>query len=156
MAGSSMAYFILKQLPMVPPNVYQSSIPWLGQDRLADWIRLRVLELSFTARDIEALARDLGYDGPPFGWDEERRALIRAELDALYFHLYGLDQSEVRHVLDSFDALQRREEKPLNFGEFRTRKLILQRYEAMAEAIETGKPYQTVLDPPPGKGPRHG
>jgi hypothetical protein len=105
---------------------------------------------------MEAFARDLGDHGLPFSWDEERRALIRAELDALYFHLYGLDLGEVEHVLSTFDALQRREEKPINFGEFRTKRLILRRYEAMTEAIGTGKPYQTILDPPPGKGPRHG
>ena len=57
--------------------------------------------------------------------------------------------------MDSFDALRRREEKPQNFGEFRTKRLILERYDAMAEAIRIGKPYQTILDPPPGHGPRH-
>ena len=47
--------------------------------------------------------------------------MIRAELDAAYFHLYGLERDEVEHVMDSFDALRRREEKPQNFGEFRTK-----------------------------------
>ena len=28
--------------------------------------------------------RDLGYDGPPFVWNEEERATCRARLDALY------------------------------------------------------------------------
>ena len=42
-----------------------------------------------------------------------------------------------------------------DFGEFRTKRLILERYDAMAEAIRTGVPYQTILDPPPGHGPRH-
>jgi len=57
--------------------------------------------------------------------------------------------------MDSFDALRRREEKPQNLGEFRTKRLILERYDAMSEATRTGEPYQTVLDPPPGHGPRH-
>ncbi|MGH3398096.1 MAG: hypothetical protein ACRDPO_25760, partial [Streptosporangiaceae bacterium] len=61
----------------------------------------------------------------------------------------------VDHVMDSFEALRRREEKPQNFGEFRTKRLILERYEAMAEAERTGTAYQTILDPPPGQGPRH-
>ena len=113
------------------------------------------LELDYTSWDIEAFARDMHDDGPPFRWDEERRTLIRAELDAAYFHLYGLERDEVDHVMDSFDALIRREEKPQNFGEFRTKRLILERYDAMTEAIRTGVPYQTILDPPPGHGPRH-
>jgi hypothetical protein len=104
---------------------------------------------------MEAFARDLGDGGSPFKWEERRRTLIRAELDAAYFHLYGLEHDEVEHVMDSFDALRRREEKPQNFGEFRTQRLILERYDAMAEAARTGKPYQTILDPPPGQGPRH-
>ena len=50
--------------------------------------------------------------------------MIRAELDAAYFHLYGLERDEVEHVMDSFDR-QAREEEPQNFGEFRTKRLIL-------------------------------
>ena len=57
--------------------------------------------------------------------------------------------------MNSFEALRRREEKPQYFGEFRTKRLILDRYDRMSEAIRTGEPYQTVLDPPPGHGPRH-
>jgi hypothetical protein len=104
---------------------------------------------------MEPFARDLGDSGPPFRWDEYRRTLTRAELDAAYFQLYGLERDEVEHVMDSFDALRRREEKPQNFGEFRTKRLILERYDAMTEAARTGVPYRTVLDPPPGHGPRH-
>ena len=81
-AGTSMAYFVLKQLPTLPPSAYQSPAPWLGQTASAVWIRQRVLELSFTAWDMQAFAQDLGDEGPPFRWDEERRFAMRAELDA--------------------------------------------------------------------------
>jgi len=156
MAGATMNYFILKQLPVLPPTSYHSPVRWLGPVAvLEEWVRDRVLELSFTAWDMEAFARDLGDDGPPFRWDEGRRTLIRAELDAAFFHLYGLERDEVEHVMNSFDALRRREEKPQNFGEFRTKRLILERYDAMTEAARDGVTYQTVLDPPPGQGPRH-
>ena len=154
-AGSGMTYFIVKQLPVLPYEAYQAPASWLVGDAPTQWIRRRVLELSFTAWDMEAFARDLGDDGPPFRWDEERRTIIRAELDAAYFHLYGLDRDEAEHVMDSFDALRRREEKPQIFDEFRTKRLILDRYEAMAEAARTGGSYWTILDPPPGQGPRH-
>ena len=46
----------------------------------------RVLELTYTAWDLEGFARDCGYDGPPFRWDEERRFMLRCELDAAFFH----------------------------------------------------------------------
>ena len=152
-AGTSLKYYLVKQLPALPPEAYRAPTPWLSS--AADWIRQRVLELSFTAWDMQEFARDLGDDGPPFRWDVERRTYIRAELDAAYFHLYGLERDEVEHVMESFDALRRREEKPQNFGEFRTKRLILERYDALAEAVHTGEPYQTILDPLPGYGPRH-
>ena len=96
---------------------------------------------------------DLGDNGPPFRWDEERRTLIRAELDAAYFHLYGIERDDVEHVMDSFDAQRaRRSRRPSGVPH---QGLILERYDAMAEATRTGEPYQTILDPPPGHGPRH-
>jgi hypothetical protein len=83
----------------------------------------------------------------------ERRELIRAELDAAMFHVYGLTRPEVEHVLDSFFVVRKYEER--DHGEFRTKRLVLDRYDAMTEAARTGHPYQTALDPPPGHGPRH-
>jgi hypothetical protein len=154
-AGTSIKYYLVKQFPVLHPQAYEAPAPWLNHATAADWIRLRVIELSFTSWDMEAFARDHEDESPPFQWDEERRTLIRAELDAAYFHLYRLKRDEVEHVMDSFAVLRRREEKPQNFGEFRTKRLILERYDAMAEATRTGKLYQTILDPPPGHGPRH-
>lgn len=68
-------------------------------------------------------------------------------------HLYGLTPSEVEHVLDSFFVVRKNEERA--YGEFRTRWLVLERYDAMADAARTGQPYAPACDPPPGHGPRH-
>jgi len=62
---------------------------------LREWARQRVLELTYTANDLEGFARDLGDGGTPFRWDEERRFRIRAELDAAFFHLYGIERDDV-------------------------------------------------------------
>jgi len=85
--GLNLNFFIMKQLSVLPPTLVEP----LSSVRLG--IRLnclisRSLELTYTAWDLEPFARDCGYDGPPFIWDEERRFLIRAELDAAFFHLY--------------------------------------------------------------------
>lgn len=72
---------------------------------------MRVLELSYTAWDLLPYARDLGDDRPPFRWNEERRALLRAELDAAYLHLYGLDRGDAEHVIDSFFVVRKNEER---------------------------------------------
>jgi hypothetical protein len=153
LAGMHLTYGYLNQLPVLPPHAYLEPVRWLGGTAPAGWVRERVLELAYTAWDMEPFARDLGDGGPPFHWDQERRAMIRAELDAAYFHLYGLDRREVEHVMESFDTLCRREQREM--GEFRTKRLILDRYDSLAVAARSGAAYQTILDPPPGHGPRH-
>lgn len=115
---------------------------------MKDWVSARVVELSYTAHDLRAFAADMGYQGAPFRWDEERRFLLRAELDAAYFHLYGLERDDVEHVMDSFPIVRRRDEARYD-GEYRTKWQILEIYDAMADAARTGVPYETLLDPPP-------
>lgn len=150
--GTSMAYFIVKQLPILPPYVYDKAVPWLG-GTIAAWIRQRVLELSYTTQDMELFAQDLADAGLPFRWDEERRFVMRAELDAVFFHLYGVDRDDVEYIIDTFPIVKRKDEK--RYGTYRTKESILQVYDAMADAVRIGRSYQTILDPPPGHGPRH-
>jgi hypothetical protein len=106
-----------------------------------------VVELCYTAWDLEGFAKDCGYDGPPFRWDEARRFRLRCELDAAYFHLYGLARADVSYIIDTFPIVKRKDEA--NFGTYRTRDQILAIYDAMQTAIATGTAYQTLLDPPP-------
>ena len=150
-AGISFKYFLIKQLPVLAPGTYDESARWATDGTLAEWIEPRVQELSYTAWDMQPLAWDLGDDGPPFVWDEKRRFKIRAELDAAFFHLYGIVRDDVDYIMDSFRAF--RNNDPERFA--RTKALILEIYDAMTVAMETGEPYQTILDPPPGHGPRH-
>jgi hypothetical protein len=103
--------------------------------------------LTYIAWDLEPFARDVGYDGPPFRWEPGRRSLLRAELDAAFFHLYSISHGDADYILDSFPIVRKNDEKA--YGEYRTKRVILEIYDAMAEATRTGKPYQTRLDPPP-------
>ena len=73
--------------------------------------------------------------------------LLRAELDALMFRLYGIERDDVDYILDTFPIVKRKDEAA--FGEYRTKRLILERFDAMAEAETAGREYETVLDPPP-------
>ena len=77
-------------------------------------------------------ARDLGYKGPPFIWNDEERRHLRARLDALYFHLYGLSKEDAEYILSTFPIVQREDEA--QFGSYRTRDLIL----AYMNALEAG------------------
>jgi hypothetical protein len=131
-----------------------------------NWIAMRVVELTYTAWDLEAFGIDCGYAGSPFRWEEDRRRLLRAELDAAFFHLYLGTPDEwerdaspalkaklptprhaVDHIMDTFPIVERKDVE--EHGTYRTKDTILAIYDEMAEAIRTGKPYQTRLDPPP-------
>ena len=151
MAGSNLTYGYVMQWPVLAPRTYEEFPSWNTEHPLNSWIESRVLELCYTAHDLAPFAVDIGDDGPPFRWNKERRFAMRGELDAAFFHMYGIERDDVVYVMDSFRAFQNNDRDRFN----RTKELILQVYDAMAEAMRTGEPYQTILDPPPGRGPRH-
>jgi hypothetical protein len=97
LGGTNMTFGYFKQFPILPPDKYTEA-------DLA-FIVPRVLELTFTAHDLTGWAQDLGYNGPPFAFDLDRRAVLRAELDAYYARLYRLDQDELRYILDPKDVM---------------------------------------------------
>jgi len=146
LGGNHPRFFTFYQLPVVPPDQYHLGCPWSGSPYL-DWITPRVVELSYTAWDLQPFAQDCGYDGPPFRWDEERRFLLRCELDAAYFHLYAIARDDVDYIMETFPIVKCKDEAA--HGEYRTKRVILEIYDAMQRAIETGQSYQTLLDPPP-------
>ena len=84
--GTNMNFYLVRQLPAPRPEVYRRRFD--STSTFADFILPRVLELTYTATDMRAFAKDCGYDGEPFLWDEERRFRLRCELDALCFGLY--------------------------------------------------------------------
>lgn len=131
--GTHLTYGYLNQFPIVPPSAYDEAALAL--------IVPRVLELTYTSHSMAPFARDLGYEGPPFAWDEDRRAQLRAELDAWYALAYGLTRDELRYVLDpkdvmgedypseTFRVLQKNE--IARHGEYRTRRLVLAAYDEL-------------------------
>lgn len=150
--GVNLNFFFVKQFPVLPPDAYT--------DADLAFIVTRVLELTYTAHDLKAWAEDLGYSGPPFPFDPDRRAMLRAELDAYYARLYSLTRDELRYILDptdvmgpdypseTFRVLKNKEEK--EFGEHRTGKWVLREFDRMVLAEASGKPYESLLDPLPG------
>ena len=149
LGGINLTYGYISQIPVFSPTSYESKCSWsLDVSTLLDWLLPRALELTYTAWDLEPFARDCGYAGPPFRWDEERRFLLRAELDAAFFHLYGLNRDDTAYILDTFPIVRRKDEAKYN-GEYKTKTTILEIYDALAESTRTGQPYQTRLSPPP-------
>lgn len=133
--GINLNFFLVEQFPVLSsPAACDQPAPWDRSLRVGDWLLCRVLELTYTACDLDGFASDLDYDGPPFSWEEERRAILRAELDACFFHLYGLERDEVDYVMGTFPIVERHDNE--RFGEYRTKRLILECYDAMAKAAD--------------------
>jgi hypothetical protein len=145
-AKGGMSFFIVKQLAFPVPADFEASPPWHASVRLGAWLAARATELTHTSWLTAPFARDAGFDAP-FKWLPERRFKIQCEIDAAVFHLYGLSEDEVEHVMDSFRLVRDSDEE--KYGHYRTKALILDVYRRMAEAIATGVPYETIVDPPP-------
>jgi hypothetical protein len=136
--GTHLNFFIVEQLPVHSPEFYTES-------RLA-FITPKVLELTYTSHSLAPFARDLGHDGPPFAWDEDRRAHLRADLDAFYARAYGLTRDELRYILDpadvkgpdypseTFRVLKEKEIR--QYGEYRTGRLVLAAWDRMEASGE--------------------
>jgi SOS-response transcriptional repressor LexA len=147
LGGTTLNYFILKQLPILPPNTFDAPCTWDSGGTVGDWIRPRVLELSYTARDLASFAQDLDYMGSPFVWDPGRRFLLRCELDAAFFQLYGVSREDLDYILDTFPIVRAHDED--RYGEYCTKRVILEIYDALAEAAAAGRAYRSRLEPPP-------
>lgn len=127
--GTHLAFFTMEQLPVLPPDSYTKRAAWDGA-ALGDWLRTQIVELVYTSWDLRPFALELGWTGPPFFWDERRRPLIRAQIDAAFFHLYGLDRRDVEHVMDSFWTVRDRDIR--EHGTYRTKESVVGAFDAMA------------------------
>jgi len=137
--GQTLNLFILEQLPVILPDHYTTTC--FGPKTAAEIVQAAVLELTYTAHDMAPFARDMGHVDaagevlPPFPWDEARRLHLRAKLDALYFHLYGVtNRDDVRYVYSTFPIVERQEQEA--YGCYRSRELCL----AYMNALAAGRP----------------
>lgn len=164
--GTSLTYFYLKQFPLPSPAFFAPAAPWRADTTIAKWLLPRIVELTYTAWDLEPFAVDCGYAGLPFVWDDERRLLLRAEVDAAFFHLYlgapdewsrnasdalksalPTPRHAVSHIMETFPIVKKKDIE--SFGTYRTKDTILEIYDSMSTAILTGQLYHTRLSPPP-------
>ncbi|MGC4768891.1 Eco57I restriction-modification methylase domain-containing protein [Micromonospora sp. DT44] len=153
-SGVHMALMTWKQLPVPEPKVLEPHAPF---------ILVRVLELVYTAYDMVPLARDLGDRGEPFCWDETRRTQIRAELDAYFFHLYGIKRDDVDYIMETFQTANGglKHNEIAKYGSYRTKDLMLAEFDRMTAVglsatspLIDGQNYVSALRLPPGSGPR--
>lgn len=138
--GTHLKFFTMRQVP-VPTWETMRQFPF-------DFVH-RVAELVCTSDEMRPLLSSVDPALDLFGWDEERRFLIRCELDAAYFHLYGLNREDVQYVMEEFPILRRQDEAQYN-GDYRTRDQILLVYDQIAAARNEGARWESPLVPKPG------
>lgn len=101
-------FFIVEQLPVLPPDAYADRCPWSKRETLEHWISERVLKLSCTAEDMIPLAKACAFKGSRGDgvhiWKEQERAALRAELDAAFFLLYGVERDDAEYMLSTFSS----------------------------------------------------
>lgn len=76
-----------------------------------------------------------------------RHSSFRSELDAAYFHLYGIEREDIDYIMDTFPIVKRKDEA--KYDEYGTKRVILEMNDQMKAVMESGGEYQTWLDPPP-------
>lgn len=141
--GTHLKYFTMRQLPMVLPDTVNAVPRWSTQS-WSVWIRRRVLLLVVDNDEMSSLAADFGVGVRPDVWDLTRRSGIQAEINAAFFHLYGVERDDVDYIMETFPIVKRKDVAA--HGEYRTKRLILATYDAMADAERSGVPYVSPFD----------
>lgn len=140
--GKSMNFFYVKQFPVLTPDQIPSTMQWQ--------IVKRVAELCYFNHDMDGWAEELWEEmseeqraelpqlgaQQPWVYNPERRAILQAELDAIFAHLYGLDTEDLRYILDPEDICGKgcinetfrvlKDNELRQYGEYRTKRLVLE------------------------------
>src|SRR5690625_585999 len=138
-SGMNMSFYLVNQFPVLPPVSYSTY--------LLTFVSSRVMELSITSLDFCASSMPPNTTALPSRWNANRRFWLRAELDALYFHLYGIERDDVDYIMETFPIVKRKDEE--KYGCYRTKDAILEIYDEMARCRAESREYETRLDPPP-------
>ncbi|MFR4080567.1 MAG: Eco57I restriction-modification methylase domain-containing protein [Prevotella sp.] len=140
--GINMSTFFVKQFPVLTPD----QIPSAMQRQIVK----RVAELCYFNHDMDGWASELWDEmneeqraelpqlgaQQPWIYNPERRAILQAELDAIFAHLYGLNTEELRYILDPEDVCGKgcinetfrvlKDNEIRLYGEYRTKRLVLE------------------------------
>jgi hypothetical protein len=111
LGGTNTNFFLVGQWPIASPEFFRGFLPWDPNVAILDWLTPRVRRLNSP------------------GWSDVDRDGLRAELDAAFFHLYGITRDDADYILDTFPIVKRKDEAA--YGEYRTKRLILEAYDRL-------------------------
>ena len=124
LGGTNLTFNYMQQLPLPPPEVIHEERAW-SDSSILNWIGDRVRYLNV-------------------GVAQPGRREILAEVDAAFFHLYGVQREDIDYIMESFPIVKRKDIS--EFGDYRTKHLILDIYDAISESALTGRSYQSTLN----------
>lgn len=131
--------YIIEQIPVVSASAADSTL--LGTKTASAIINEAVLELTYTSENMASFAQDMGYVDNfggvlrPFAWDNSRRIMLRAKLDAVFFCLYGItDREDVEYIYSTFPIVEKNE--LIEHNRYISRDMCL----AWINALKAGKP----------------
>ncbi len=78
---------------------------------------------------MRPLAEAAGMAPPLHKWNAAERVELMAELDAAFFHLYGILRDDVQYILGTFRGLSQEDESATAF--FRSNGGILEAYDRL-------------------------
>ena len=143
LGGVNLTYNYVQQLPIPTPDQLWLPAAWNRDSPVINWLRERAALLSYAARDLSAVGKEAGLM-QPCAFDPVGRSMIRAEIDAAVFHLFGVGRAEVDHIMETFPIVKRKDEAA--FGSYRTKDLILEVYDAMQASMDSGQPYLSAFE----------
>ena len=88
--------------------IYQLPVPRLTESDPRFWpIVTRAARLICTTPEFDDLAKEVGLDSHKDGTtDPDERAVLRAELDGLIAHVYGLTEEDFAYILTTFPLVE--------------------------------------------------
>jgi hypothetical protein len=125
MQGVSLGYFILYQLPIIPPERFEQKGPD-GYQTIREYLTDQMIPCLKDNGAFEPYLRSLGYTGSMGGWDERERITAMARIDAVIAHLYGLSADDLEYVFTTFPIESRHQRE--RYGAYLSRELALEAY----------------------------
>jgi len=124
-SGSNLMVHIIEQLPIIDYERWK---------KYQDLIIPRCLELIYNTTELASFAEECGYKGTPFKWENERRAVLQSELDAIIAHIFKISKDDLDYILETFRVLKSKEIS--KFKEFKAKNLILNAYDKFSKQKE--------------------